>query len=363
MLESTHQALLWLSQITLSEEQLSRTQQLAHDVDWGEFARLAIRGGVAGLVTRHLDLLPVPRDAKLLLFKRVLQQEARGRIMLEQAVSLLQRAAERELPLIPLKGIALCLDRPYTDPGMREMVDIDLLAPRDRFEELMNLLVMAGYRPYRDHQHELRHAHHLTYCIDVGGQRVSLELHWTLYTRMYTTPDADEEAIRSAIPIAWQGVSILQLRMEHLLLSLLLHWAQHRYREKLKWAIDIIELSRSQPIIWSDVWNRASLVNGLRAAVFGTSLLTRLSGAPIQPYNGNVKALPLLTALNPEDQVLESRPQPGLLEASLISLLRCDSLYGGLRFLAMKASDLLERKMGVQLPYAPTANPPPRLTR
>jgi len=71
----------------------------------------------------------------------------------EKVSRLLWRAG---VPLIPLKGISLLIRKVYPH-GAREMSDVDILVPQDRFDEVQRILAACGYRKTEEHVKNFDH--------------------------------------------------------------------------------------------------------------------------------------------------------------------------------------------------------------
>jgi hypothetical protein len=270
--------------------------------------------------------------------------------MMEQARLVCSQAEASGLMLIPLKGAALNMGLPYQDLGLRSMCDLDLLAQRRQFEEIEALLRDEGYCPIMDRSYYRRHSHHFHYKKDLGKDTISLELHWTPLLKMFCHPVLEDEMFRRSRLHLFQGRSIRVLQPEDFTLGILMHLVAHRYRDQLKWLVDLAEVAHHFPLDWNVIWQHAERLGALRATTMAIMHAQTLLEAPIPPSSSTPFLLPLLHALNPESNLLTSQPQPSWVERALIDLLAYDSPAQGLLFLLRKNSELLERYGHLRLP-------------
>lgn len=346
----TQRLLCQLARIDLSDEQRRLAGQLQRDVDWEELLSLSRRGGLIGLVARHVVDLEVPKKILHRFVAAALLNRHKNTILMEQAQSLCCRAEARGLVLIPLKGAALNMGLPYNDLSLREMCDLDLLVPPGQLEGVERLLEEQGYVETSDRGYHLRHLHHLTYMREVGDQHVMVELHWTPLYAIWSSPRQEAAMIERSRVLRCGGAGIRALDTEDMLLTVILHLAAHRYRAQLKWLVDIAELARCQPVAWDRVWRRAKKLGAYRAVYFACHLAGQLLEAPI-PLPARAPLLhSLMIAASSVESLVTSQEQPEMTRRALINLLQFDSPLGGLGYLAHKGTELLERRWGLRVP-------------
>jgi hypothetical protein len=129
-----------------------------------------------------------------------------------------------------------------------------------------------------------------------------------------------------------------------------MHLIAHRYRDQLKWLVDLAEVAHHFTLDWDVIWQRAERLGALRATILSITLAQTLLEAPIPPPPSTPFCLSLLAALNPEHNIITSQPQPSWLERALIDLLAFDSPAQGALFWVRKTSELLERYGHLRLP-------------
>ena len=316
---------------------------------WEALGQLAIRGGLAGLVAARLRDIAAPNALLRRLALAALRVEQRNRLLTAEYDALQAAALDRDLPLVPLKGVAL-LPTLYDDLSQRSMVDVDVLAAREHIADFDVVMKQLGYSTVGDLRQRRAHSHHLTYLKQAGRDPVHVELHWTPFMMMYVQPVEDRRAWRQAL----RSSGPPELAPTDLMLSLLLHFAAHRYRSQLKWLVDIARLAAERPmaIDWDTLWQSARRLGARRAAAFAAWQAKRLLGAPIPTIAAHSAELALLERLCSSQSLVESAAQPNWLESSLINLLTFDSPLCGLRFVSRKGTEVMERYTPIRLPQA-----------
>ncbi len=147
------------------------------------FFALAARHGVYGLALSTLEqpqlfsLLPPALARRIPPSLRSMRQQA---ILwdLERDRLLSQLASHDLIPLV-LKGAAL---RPtlYVEPAQRQLVDIDILFPRERVDDALRALRALGYRnPWPEAALDAYRQHHFHIQL-VNDQGYKVEVHWDL---------------------------------------------------------------------------------------------------------------------------------------------------------------------------------------
>lgn len=340
------QLLLSLARIQLSEADRARAEALSPQADWQEVARLARRGGIGGLVASHLEQFDVPLPVRRSLAALALKVEAYNRLLVKVAVDLCSAARGSGLTLIPLKGIALNLAEPYGDLSLRGQSDIDLLARPDEFDALQRLFAQMGCRPSPDNEYSRRHQHHLRFAY--GSERAPLlvELHWTAYFVPFHHDAVDAAVLDRARVHDGPGGALQVLEPCDMLLSVSLHLAVHRYREQLKWLVDVAELGRAfaHELDAETLWERAGKMRATRAVAYVFWLASQLLDAPLPVPPRAFRRTRLLRRLSGPDQIVRSERQPSWLRRALIDMTSHDSLAHGMWALSRKGLELLDRR-------------------
>jgi hypothetical protein len=153
---------------------------LAADVrDWARVVALAEREMATSLVTRHLVANPrVPDDALDELRRRTVGLDLRMQYLSRKVQRLCAVFAERQIPLMLLKGAAVGA---LVDPTFlsRPMKDVDILVRREDVGRASDAIVASGWAVSPDDvlRDLLAEAHHLPPFIDLQMPGIRVELH------------------------------------------------------------------------------------------------------------------------------------------------------------------------------------------
>lgn len=101
----------------------------------------------------------------------------RNQLLLGSKGELLQSLQQRGIACLLLKGAALT-PLAYQDYGVRPMDDFDLMVPRDRVHESMDLLEKRGWKPEVQNSRELPQSIHGCSFRNDEGSRI--DLHWQM---------------------------------------------------------------------------------------------------------------------------------------------------------------------------------------
>ena len=189
-----------------------------------------------------------------------------------------------DIPVAPLKGIAL-LDTIYReDPGIRPMGDIDVLVPRARLAEAVARL--APLRLHEDYvSHHLRSVMHHRH---LQGPRGAVEVHSHLglvYGRSSTWDDLPLHPGTAHERPVWL------LAEEALLVHLLTHALKHRLFERLVWIDEILVLAELlSDRAWAAIPELARRLGARNAVAAAVSLLRGALG------ESTLSAVPALDA-------------------------------------------------------------------
>lgn len=148
-----------------------------------QFFALTARHGVYGLV---LSTLEEPRLSALLPSALARRIRPSLRSVRQQAIlwdlerdRLLLQLAKHNLAPVVLKGAAL-RHTLYSEPAQRQLVDIDILVPRERMDDALQALHALGYRnPWPKAAIASYRQHHFHVQL-VNDQGFKVEVHWDL---------------------------------------------------------------------------------------------------------------------------------------------------------------------------------------
>lgn len=351
-LSATQQVFLRLARLAPSAADRAVVAELTSKIAWDELDTLTHRAGLAGIVLRQIEALtlPAPAAVRRHLASLALLGELQTRVQLEEAVRLCAAAEAGGLTLVPLKGAALILGGPYRDdPALRPMADVDVLARREQMRAIEALLRREGYRDYGERENLLRWWHHTSFIRRRGSVDVVVELHWTALRVMHSRAEIDGEILARTRHAELGGRRLRLLDLEATLLSVGFHVAAHRYREQLKWLVDVAELLRgAQGLDAAALWRLAGAVGGTAALARVFVLAHELLDAPLPA--GTPAPRRLLAALSPAAEAVSSPPQPSLARRLAVNLLQYDSPLDALGYAVHKGAEIVERLSGVPVP-------------
>jgi hypothetical protein len=227
---------------------------LARGVDIGYFSLLAVNHHVASLAYNALkSCAPVPPSGEEIirsLKARSLAISAANSFYKKELMNILAAFAEKDIPVIPLKGICLS-EYLYGDDKSRDTsVDIDLLVKEEALDSARSLLEDIGYAFKSSEEiDEYRWSHNF-----VKPGMPAIDLHWDI-TMMVRS--------RERIDGFWRGVknrdSALFFMPEELLLYLSAHMVNSGAFRQLRHVRDIERLIEryANEINWDSVVSKA----------------------------------------------------------------------------------------------------------
>jgi hypothetical protein len=162
----------------------------------------------------------------------------RNQLRMQELSGILRKMAEAGLPVMLLKGAAL-LSGYYEDYGSRPMADVDLLVPRTRAGEALDLFRALGYEPQSDLKtrplEEL-----MRWCpgmnlVKEGG--VDIDLHWYANHECIHR-DGDEGLWGRSVEAALEGAVCRAPGAGDLLLQVCAHGMRYNKIPPLRWLAD-----------------------------------------------------------------------------------------------------------------------------
>jgi len=219
-------------------------------------------------------------------FKEVYQLTwSQNQLRFHRMASLLKALHEAGIRTMVLKGAALVLHN-YQDPGLRPMVDFDLLVPTEQALAAIELLAGQGWRPIRRALDSLTETAlsmwHGEGLQGEGGQM--LDLHWHMFPES-CYPGADDDFWQHAQPVDMSGVTTNAPHPTDLLLHICVHGAKYRAEPQFRWVADAMSIlgSAKAEIDWARLVALATerrLILPVRDAL---RYLDDLLGAPVPP--------------------------------------------------------------------------------
>ena len=232
--------------------------------DWIGLLALAEKHGLGPLLYRHLTPsghLPAPVARQL--WAQYAHHRRANEIRLGVLREVLEALEDAEIVATVLKG-PLLIDRVYADPGLRPMVDLDLLVPPEQAIRAQLLLGESGFQvrvPPTEHPF-LRH-HHLSPAVRrVDGVVVRVEIHAdAFHPRLGVSLQVHQRA-KDAMVFNVCGREAYSLPPDEVLWHLCRHTVSLHHRFRLIWAADIVGFSEKflSAIDWVRVRQRYPFV-------------------------------------------------------------------------------------------------------
>jgi len=237
--------------------------------------------GLNGIVGEETMALLAGMRTKVRLDNMVLLASA------EQVLDLLLAAG-----IIPvaLKGLDL-LHRLYDRIDLRATDDIDLLIRAEDLDATLAILEQAGWRapPEPARTHYIRSSHHLP-LRSPGRVTVDLEIHWNLAQEERYQIDSAELFART-LPLQVGGRTLLRLEDHDLVAHLLVHHLSHYFDRRLKWMVDLQQITAQQDFSWERVASRLRSWGAVAAS--GISLVHMRKLIPELIPDAMLEALPV----------------------------------------------------------------------
>ncbi|MDR3515920.1 MAG: nucleotidyltransferase family protein [Azospirillaceae bacterium] len=256
---------------------------------WCRFLELA---GEAWLTTaldwrfRELGIAEaVPEDARTYAEGAAELGRIRTRRQCRQIRDLAALLNQTGLRPILLKGSAAHVTGLYPDPGARVCSDIDILLPAAEISTAVALLGQNGYAPgpgvHGQGVADPRHAPRLFHPAALFG----VEIHHDLADRSHRAVLPAAEAIRGAMPLEIDGVSVSVLRLDHRVVHCLLHLLEDNFYNgtiALRQLLELRQLARglSDPA-WIGIAQRFHDAGAEADLEYGLLLASRLAGMPL----------------------------------------------------------------------------------
>ncbi len=198
-----------------------------NEINWEDFFRVVSSKGLSALVRHNFSLgqnlasIPTKHREELEKFSHV--AAAKHLLIVSEIKRLTAIFQAEKIPSMPLKGAALMLGNYYPKPGLRSVIDLDLLIDPAQTEHAFAVALANGFRretipPSRAAQplpHELRHLPLLR-----NEKGLLLELHFRAFHSLSTKRDF---TLSEMMPRAVMSNEILLPSPEDLGLHLIQH--------------------------------------------------------------------------------------------------------------------------------------------
>ncbi len=205
-------------------------------------------------------------------------EKAAGLKITWEFLSIFDSFQANKINFIPLKGPVLSF-RVFSDPTIRNFVDLDILVEESSMPAADLLLKEMGYHaiPFSwpsnnrlrkilgNHDNQLTYYHH--------EKEIAVELHWKLLKAPPVTMTKLQELIKSnTTMITYDERSIEVFNPEFELLYLIIHGGLHAWR-RLKWIVDINALLLTLEIDWEKFAHLTKKLKAGRLAALCNSIL------------------------------------------------------------------------------------------
>lgn len=264
---------------------------LARPLAWPAIRRWAYGHDVFPAVARNLRQLGwphVPAAIRSEMEEAERLNAARNALLVRRLARVLARFARAEIPVIPLKGVALA-ESLFGEAGRRVCTDLDILVPPVAVRQAFELLLADGYTQadrYRvdspDVNFLVGSAMEYGFTPSASSFPYLLELHWDIAWRWRAdTAMLDDLWAEARREVFW-GVEAWTLSPEWELLYLAVHAARHRW-QGLKWLVDIHEVCVRAKFDWDMVTDKAHRFGLDRTLELSLSACRALFGTPLPP--------------------------------------------------------------------------------
>jgi hypothetical protein len=236
-------------------------------VDWAQFADRASEHDIGPLVYHNTRRYSLPdggaRQALARLKAQYCATAIRNALVYRELAALLGALRADNKPVVVLKGAALTATV-YRNLALRPMGDVDLLIRRDDLSEVEKLFERFGYTledDYREHKEWYRtHHYHLTFRRKITAAfTMYCEVHWRI-DRPTQHFAIDMNGVWGRVAAAsFDGLDLLVMSPEDLLLHLCLHICKHRLVGGFRAFCDIAATIRhyGPSLDWEQVRTRA----------------------------------------------------------------------------------------------------------
>ena len=269
---------------------------LTKDVPWEHLLKQAEADGVAGLLFHHLKhrgLTPrLPKSGLRSLeytCRRITQDTL---AVVAKAMALSDHLTQAQIPVIALQGLSVV--KVYRDPGLRPMLDADLMAkPKDK-ERLKQLLLKAGYHMPRPLYPDLLSKDGV--LLDIHTHILDLD---RIQNRRHLFPADLTPMWEKATPCFDQHDYLLIPDLFDNIVALAAHALKHSY-SRLIWLVDLHELllrATNKTDGWETVVERARFWKQGRVLLYALMLVERIFDLKVPPWvksNLDVERLKIL---------------------------------------------------------------------
>lgn len=288
-LSRNDQLLLYYLSVVQNETDDNRLRELSSS-DWDVLIEESHRYGVAPLLyhrlrTSHPDT-PIPADMMEKLQLAYLQNSARNMHLYQELGKMLEKLRHDSVPVIALKGVHLAT-AVYRNIALRPMVDIDLLVKQTDLLKVQEILVEQGYISSKEESGG--------FCLGLGSAQEHLpacrkedslvvEVHFNIVGPPFSLRvDVEKLWVRAQMS-SIQGIEVLTLCPEDLLLHLCMHFSfHHAFDNGIRPLFDIAQTIEhyAEQLDWKQVLNRSKEWGVSKCVYLSLFLAKQFAGASI----------------------------------------------------------------------------------
>ena len=181
--------LFLLSRVNPDATALAQAQSFVRDLNWHTFASLAVKHGVASLVYKNLlKLKDIPQET-LAKFQGIYNNCLRSNVLMASEIDrIIDVLSSKDIEVVTLKG-PVASEKMFGDIGLYPSDDIDILAHVEDISRVRDILESEGYRLNDKGFDECREFFlRELYHISMSNGKYTIEPHWNLFMRYFTTP-------------------------------------------------------------------------------------------------------------------------------------------------------------------------------
>jgi hypothetical protein len=259
------------------------TRLLSEPLDWDRFLGLAEHHRLLPLCARHLNRVGsdrVPPEVLLAMRRYAEHNVGRSLLLTGELRTLLRLFDEAGIPAVAYKGPVLAQDL-YGSVALRDMLDLDIVVPKEDALRSRDLLFERGYRsavPTGERWDSYVLWSGCNFPLVHAARGFVVELHWT--PEACLPPRKVAELWQRVERVSLAGTRVPTFARQDLLLLLCLHGCRHMW-ERLEWLVGVAELLRVVDVAWDDVLQLATSLGSRRAVLLGVTLAHRLLEAPV----------------------------------------------------------------------------------
>jgi hypothetical protein len=256
----------------------------AAGIDWERLVSVANAHGVVPLVHHALAGLSdagIPADGRGLVRDAADRSVRRSLRLTASLLQILEELARAGVEAVPWKGPVLA-QALWSDVGLRQYVDLDLLVRREDVERAGEALVTGGFRrradiPEGQQGNYVEHFGELEFVR--ASDRLTVELHWTIVPSYYASAMDPHGLWDRLETIELAGRTLPTLAAEDLLVGLAIHGFKHKF-ERSEWVMDIVRLLEIRPVLdWAAIRERTRKHGSQRIVRVALGVAWRLFGS------------------------------------------------------------------------------------